>query len=59
MFEYDPPGSGTALKAWYSEEIGRVRVTSTPGGIALNAERTRELRDELDALLDRIEEDDA
>lgn len=57
MYEYDPP-SGAELKAWYSAEIGKARVSSSPGGVALDATRVRELRDELDAILDQLEEAD-
>jgi len=56
MYEYESPGSGPALKAWFSEEIRQARVTSTPGGIALDADGVRELRDELDSILARFEE---
>lgn len=55
MYEYKSPDGGPELKAWYSEGIEKVRVTSTPGGISLDAAGVRELRDELDEMLAEFE----
>jgi len=39
------------VEVWYDESIGKVRIASTPGGDALDAEAAREFRDELDAAI--------
>lgn len=56
MYEHDPPGNAVELKAWYSEGIDAIRVTSSPGGVSLDAGQARELRDELDRLIDEAED---
>lgn len=55
MYEHDPSGNDTHLQAWHSEEIDKIRVAASPGGVALSAEQAKELRDELDAAIDKVD----
>ena len=43
------------LKAWYSEPVDQIRVTATPGGIAIGVDEAKELRDELDSVIREAE----
>lgn len=43
------------VDVWYSEPIESIRVTATPGGIALDLEEAKEFRDDLDAVIERAE----
>lgn len=42
---------------WYSEAIEKVRVCSDPGGDAFSTKNAKELRDELDAAIQKAEGD--
>lgn len=42
--------------AWYSPPIEKVRVTATPGGVALDLEEARALREQLDEAIATAEE---
>ena len=55
-FDSDPD-----VSIWFDESIEKVRVSSTPGGNAFDAEEARELHEELDAAIEaaeKIEDDD-
>ena len=45
------------FQVWYSEAIGKVRVTADPGGDALTIEQAEALRAELDAAISEAKTD--
>lgn len=49
--------SDPAVSIWFDESIGKVRVSSTPGGNAFSAAEARDLRDELEAAIAAAESD--
>lgn len=55
MFEKEHPNDGPSLKAWISDPIDKIRITSTPGGLTLTPEEARQLRDSLDAMITTLE----
>lgn len=46
------------VDVWYSEPVDQIRVTATPGGIALDVNEARAWRDELDEVIQQAEEGD-
>ncbi len=55
MFEHDSPADGATLRAWRSEAVGKIRVSSSPGGIAPDADEARGLRDALDGQIAELD----
>lgn len=44
------------VKVWYSQPIEMIRVTASPGGMAIDVEQAKEFRDELDEVIRQAEE---
>lgn len=46
-----------SIDVWYGKSIEKIRVDSSPGGVALTPDEARELRNELETVIEEADSD--